>query len=134
MALLRIWRSILSIREFSDEPGNHGLEDHTMSRLYILILAPALMLSAADFTADSTRGARLFETLVCVQCHRVNGKGGTVGPDLGRLADRDFTPSTLAATMWNHAPAMWASMKERDIRPVDLDEQAARDLFAYFYS
>lgn len=91
-------------------------------------------LEAATVAADSTRGAQLFDTLACVQCHGINGKGGTVGPDLGRIVDRNFTPATLAATMWNHAPAMWASMREREIRAGDLDEQAAADLFAYFYA
>jgi mono/diheme cytochrome c family protein len=92
------------------------------------------VLHSATIAADSTRGAQLFETLSCVQCHSINGKGGTVAPDLGRRIDRDFTPASLAATMWNHAPAMWASMRTRNISPGDLNEQAAADLFAYFYS
>ena len=99
-----------------------------------ILWAAAANLEAAVINADSTRGAQLFETLSCVQCHSVQGKGGTLAPDLGRLVDRNFTPGTLAATMWNHAPAMWASMRERDIRAGDLDEQAAADLFAYFYA
>ncbi len=89
---------------------------------------------AAAIAADSTRGAQLFETLACVQCHSINGKGGTIGPDLGRRIDRNFTPAALAATMWNHAPTMWASMRARNIELGDLNEQAAADLFAYFYS
>jgi mono/diheme cytochrome c family protein len=37
--------------------------------------------------------------------------------------------------MWNHAPAMWTAIREREIRTGDLlDEQAARDLFAFFYA
>jgi mono/diheme cytochrome c family protein len=91
-------------------------------------------LHAATIAADSARGAQLFDTLSCVQCHSINGKGGTAAPDLGRRIDRNFTPASLAATMWNHAPAMWASMRTRNIRPGDLNEQAAADLFAYFYS
>jgi len=91
-------------------------------------------LQSATVSADSTRGARLFETLSCVKCHSINGAGGTSAPDLGRQVDRNFTPSNLAATMWNHAPTMWAAMEERNIVPGDLSEQAAADLFAYFYS
>ena len=36
--------------------------------------------------------------------------------------------------MWNHAPMMWTAIRENSVRPPDLDEQAAADLFAYFYS
>jgi cytochrome c2 len=105
-----------------------------MMRKLIMLGVTAAGLRAATIAADSARGAQLFETLACVQCHSINGRGGSLGPDLGRLVDRNFTPATLAATMWNHAPAMWASMREGDIRAGDLDEQAAADLFAYFYA
>src|ERR1700748_2422025 len=109
-----------------------------MIRISILILASGLASTlasrAADFNADSARGARAFETLPCIQCHSINGQGGKIGPDLGRRADRDFTPATLAATMWNHAPAMWEAMRGRNIQAGDLNPQAAQDLFAYFYS
>jgi len=89
---------------------------------------------AATIAADSSRGAALFESLGCIQCHSVNGRGGTIAPDLGKIVDRNFTPAALAATMWNHAPTMWAAMRERGIRAGDLNEQAAADLMAYFYS
>jgi len=105
-----------------------------MIRPLAILVFTALVAQADGFTADSARGRELFDTLSCVQCHSVNGKGGSMGPDLGRILDRGFTPATLAATMWNHAPAMWAAMRQRDIRPGDLDEQAAADLFAFFYS
>jgi cytochrome c len=99
-----------------------------------IFVASVMAAHAAVVAADSERGAALFESLNCVRCHSVNGKGGRIGTDLGRLADRNFTPASLAATMWNHAPTMWGAMRASDIRAGDLDEQAAADLFAYFYS
>jgi cytochrome c2 len=83
---------------------------------------------------DSTRGRRVFETQGCIQCHSVNGQGGNIAPDLGRVIDRSFTPAALASTMWNHAPTMWAAMQQRDTHGGDLDEQSTADLFAYFYA
>ena len=50
------------------------------------------------------------------------------------MVDRGFTPSTLAATMWNHAPGMWAAMRDRQITAGELDQQAAQDLMAFFYA
>jgi mono/diheme cytochrome c family protein len=105
-----------------------------MSRMLLMFLVSALGASAAGFTADSARGERLFDKLSCIQCHSVNGTGGKSAPDLGRMLDRGFTPATLAATMWNHAPGMWASMRDRQIAAGELDQQAAQDLMAFFYA
>jgi hypothetical protein len=114
--------------------GDHGIEVDEMRARLAMLWVTAASLEAATIAADYTRGAHLFETLSYVQCHSINGAGGTIAPDLGRQVDRNFTPATLAATMWNHAPAMWAAMRQRNILPGDLDDQAAADLFAYFYS
>jgi cytochrome c2 len=105
-----------------------------MTRTLVILLASALAARAAGFTADSARGERLFQTLSCIQCHSVGGTGGTAAPDLGRIEDRGFTPASLAATMWNHAPTMWASMREHQIAAGELDQQSAQDLMAFFYA
>jgi mono/diheme cytochrome c family protein len=105
-----------------------------MTRALVVLTAFSLALHGASVAADSARGAQLFETLSCVQCHSVNGTGGKIAPDLGRRLDRNFTPSGLAATMWNHAPTMFSLMQVLNIQGGGLSEQSAADLFAYFYS
>jgi mono/diheme cytochrome c family protein len=110
------------------------LESRLQAKSLVPLLLSVISLSAATIPADSARGAKLFETLACVQCHSINGQGGRLAPDLGQRAAREFTPASLASTMWNHAPAMWASMSAHDVRAGDLNEQAAADLFAYFYA
>jgi mono/diheme cytochrome c family protein len=110
---------------------------HRLQPVWVaLFLTP--FLHAAAVSADSTRGAQVFELQGCAQCHALNGVGPGVsdkpGPDLGRVADRGFTPAALAATMWNHAPAMWVETKLRSVPRPSMDEQQAADLFAFFYS
>src|SRR6185437_245661 len=110
-----------------------------MKRLPVVILLCMLavagpLCAASAVSADSTRGAQVFELQGCIQCHALNGVGPTTGPDLGRVADRGFTPASLAATMWNHAPQMWAEAKLRNAARPAMNEQQAADLFAFFYS
>src|SRR5258706_9863749 len=105
-----------------------------MRMLFVAAAFAALAVHAATISADSTRGAELFTSLSCVQCHAINGKGGSIAPDLGQRIDRNFTPASLAATMWNHAPTMWSAMRERNVAAGELSEQGAMDLFAYFYA
>jgi putative heme-binding domain-containing protein len=47
-----------------------------------------------DHRPDPERGAQLFEQTLCIRCHRVNGAGGSVGPELSRVANR-FGPRDL---------------------------------------
>ena len=86
-----------------------------MTRKLVAVCIAAMRLEAAPIAADSARGARLFETLSCIQCHSINGMDCAVTPDLCRSIDRNFTPATLAATMWNDAPIMCGAMRERNI-------------------
>jgi mono/diheme cytochrome c family protein len=99
-------------------------------------LALTFVLTCSAFAADmdSTRGAALFESQGCVQCHSVNGRGAHTAPDLGRALDRAYTPGALAGTMWNHAPTMWSAILKMGVARPIVDEQEAGDLFAFFYS
>jgi mono/diheme cytochrome c family protein len=83
---------------------------------------------------DSSRGAKLFEAEQCIRCHAVNGRGGKVGLDLGRVVHRNYTPAHLTSAMWNHAPTMWGAMEAAKIETPQLTPQGAADLFAFFYS
>ncbi len=45
-------------------------------------------LRALDADRNFENGAHLFEALSCSQCHRMNGRGGQVGPDLALVRDK----------------------------------------------
>src|SRR5690242_16938922 len=83
---------------------------------------------------DAHRGEQLFKTQQCVQCHSVNGRGGSAAPDLAKRIDRNYTPTVMASLMWNHAPTMWAAMKQQNIPQPALTPEQAADLFAFFVS
>ncbi len=108
-----------------------------MRALPVIVFGAAFACMAAEtplLPGDSDRGARVFEAEHCVQCHSINGKGGTAAPDLGKRIDRNFTPALLASTMWNHAPTMWTAMEKTGMAKPSLSPQDAADLFAFFYS
>ena len=43
--------------------------------------------AALDLAGDARRGEQAFER-VCAKCHRLNGRGAEVGPDLGSVRNR----------------------------------------------
>jgi len=106
--------------------------------MYMLLTLAALALSTAcaqtaDLSGgDARRGQQLFETEQCARCHSVKGHGGTVGPDLARRIDRDYTPTVMASLMWNHAPAMWSAMRKHGVPEEEMTPEKAADLFAFF--
>lgn len=85
-------------------------------------------------SVDSQRGEELFQSLPCIRCHSINGKGGGRGPDLAKRLKREYSPAGIAARMWNHAPTMWSAMSEEGLTVVPIGKQAVADMFGYFYS
>jgi mono/diheme cytochrome c family protein len=98
----------------------------------LLAMAVAAVLAIDISGGDARRGEQLFETEQCSRCHSINGRGGTMAPDLARRVDRDYTPTVMASLMWNHAPQMWSAMSKYGITKPELSAEKAADLFAYF--
>ncbi len=83
----------------------------------------------------SDEGAKLVEAKRCTACHRVSGRGGTVGPILGPGGRAQHVNLTEFATrMWRHGPRMWAEMKARGIDVPQLSGQEMADILAYLYA
>jgi cytochrome c2 len=101
--------------------------------LIVSVWAPALSAQIEIIPGSSTRGAELFLTKACVQCHAFGGAGGTIAPDLAQPGRHANTPMQLATALWNHGPRMWRAQEVRQVRPT-LESVDAADLFAYFYS
>jgi mono/diheme cytochrome c family protein len=77
------------------------------------------------------RGEKLFRAKRCADCHSVAGKGGRVGPELGKR--HHVSLNEFAALMWNHGPKMWVRMQERGVQIPRLKAQEMADVVAYLY-
>src|SRR3972149_3615277 len=101
-----------------------------------LLLFSSPVLAAEDPlfspTQDPVAGSRVFGAKGCALCHSVNGVGGQIGPDLGRIP-RPRSFYDLAAAMWNHFPRMAARMKTLKITRPHLDAREAGHLIAFLY-
>lgn len=90
----------------------------------------------ADEFGDPARGAQLFVSKGCADCHSYGGKGGTDAPPLdfmaGHRSARDI--ANMSGRLWNHLPAMLEHFKEEGLPvPTFADDQMA-DLVAYLHS
>lgn len=83
--------------------------------------------------ANPAQGEAVFREKGCVNCHSVNGRGGTVGPDLGRKRPDHATIAQLVTAMWNHAPKMWERMRVEKVSYPSLTHEETARLVAYLY-
>lgn len=98
-----------------------------------LFLDPASAQPLFSPTQDPLAGSRVFGAKGCVKCHAVNGVGGKVGPDLGRVS-KPRTFYELSAEMWNHLPKMTDRMRQLGIVRPHLLPKETGDLIAFLFT
>ncbi len=104
-----------------------------LTLLLLAFLYPASAQPLFSPTQDPVAGSRVFGAKGCVKCHSVNGMGGKVGPDLGRIP-RPRSFYDLATAMWNHLPRMAERMRELGIPRPQLDARETGDLIAFLFT
>jgi len=75
-------------------------------------------------------GKKLLDNKGCINCHKVGGKGGDIGPEFSKLG-KYSSPLLLAQAMWNHVPAMQKKMKELKIPYPTLTGKEMNDISIY---
>ena len=104
---------------------------------FFLLIFSSPVLAAEDPlfspTQDPVAGSRVFGAKGCALCHSVNGVGGQIGPDLGRIP-RPRSFYDLGAALWNHFPRMAARMEKLKIARPHLDAREAGHLIAFLYT
>ena len=79
------------------------------------------------------RGELLFRTKQCESCHSIGARGGTLGPDLGRVVfPRRY--GEIAVVMWNHAPQMNRLATASAVPYPNFEPQELADVLAYLNS
>ncbi len=83
---------------------------------------------ASSDAGNAAEGEKLFHSQGCSSCHKVNGQGGNVGPDLSNIANAGHSRQWLAQQI--RAPK---SHKPSTVMPSfsNLSDQQVNDLVAY---
>jgi hypothetical protein len=93
-------RRVALLRE-RPRPGERTLHVRMMRPALVLCGVFAIALAACQeppATEPVARGRQVYRQLGCEQCHRIDGSGGVIGPDLSHIA-------TVAATRRPGTPA-----------------------------
>jgi cytochrome c2 len=77
-------------------------------------------------------GYKLIQEKGCLNCHSIQGVGGTIGPDFNDVYF-NYTVLIIAGKMWNHGPKMWEAMKLENIPIPVFQKDEMCDIIAYMY-
>lgn len=75
-------------------------------------------------------GKRVFGERGCARCHGANAEGTPQGPRL-KPSGNAFTPVSLASSLWNHGPGMWARAQQLGIPWPTLEGSDMGDLTSF---
>jgi cytochrome c551/c552 len=97
----------------------------------LLLALAGIALAGTPAWADTAaeRGHALFTAKHCARCHRPAGQQG-VGPALEKLA-RPQGAFELAGRLFNHAPAMFAALKQEGVDWPQISPAEMGDLMAF---
>jgi mono/diheme cytochrome c family protein len=91
-------------------------------------------LAVADI-GNATRGAQLFDSKGCSDCHSFNGQGGNDAPPLdgmmGHLSASEV--ASMSGDIWNHLPQMIHHFEEEGIAVPTFSGNEMADLIAYLH-
>jgi cytochrome c551/c552 len=85
--------------------------------------------AAAEATGDVQRGQAVFAAKQCVRCHAPRGQP-SVGPPIEELR-RPQGAYELAGRFWNHAPAMFTTLRSEGVTWPEINAAEMADLMAY---
>jgi cytochrome c551/c552 len=85
--------------------------------------------AAADASGDPQLGQAVFAAKQCVRCHAARGQS-SVGPVIEELR-RPQGAYELAGRFWNHAPAMFTSLRRDGVAWPEIEPAEMADLMAY---
>lgn len=85
---------------------------------------------------DPARGARLWQSKRCADCHSYAGRGGEDAPALdymrGHMSAREI--ADMSGQIWDHLPAMLPHFREEQIPVPTFTQGEMADLIAFLHS
>lgn len=94
------------------------------------VLALAGAAAAAQSVGDAARGRAVFDQKGCGRCHRPRDATQGMGPSL-EVIGRPQGVLQLAGRLWNHVPAMFATVEREGSRWPEMTREQMADLMAY---